>query len=63
MKHLSEELMLGTFYIYIVRLDGEGEDINKITMFANGEKVLDLNLCTFRRAKIVMLLADELLER
>ncbi|WAE39677.1 MAG: hypothetical protein QKV96_gp41 [Methanophagales virus GBV303] len=63
MKHLSEGLMLGTFYIYIVRLDGEGEDINKITMFANDEKVLDLNLCTFRRAKIVMLLADELLGR
>jgi len=55
--------MLGTFYLYIIRLDGEGEDISKITMFANDEKVLDLNLCTFRKAKIVMILADELLDR
>jgi len=32
-------------------------------MFANDEKVLDLNLCTFRKAKIVMILADELPDR
>ena len=63
MKHICEGLMLGAFYLYIIRLDGEGEDISKITMFANDEKVLDLNLCTFRKAKIVMILADELLDR
>jgi len=63
MKHICEGLMLGAFYLYIIRLDGEGEDISKITMLANNEKVLDLNLCTFRKAKIVMLFADELLDR
>jgi len=63
MEYLWEGLMLGSFYIYIIRLDGKGEDIRKITMFANDEKVFELNLCTFKKAKIVMLLADELIDK